>query len=136
MSIELEVEDLIKTQQMEVAINGPDGATYLILCTGVASLGCIAHETYTFLVETQPSRRQFVGVIACAGVATFQAQKQKNTVVKNNHIDLGIHLVLVHADFDEKSGQVQVRAEVSSSFAIKKLAVSYSVSILAELPSD
>jgi hypothetical protein len=136
MSIELAIEDLINTQQMEIAINGSDGATHLILCTGVASLGCIAHETYTFLVGPQLSRRQFVGVTACAGLATFQTQKQKNTIVKNNHIDLGINLVLIHADFDEKSGQVQVSAEISSSFAIKKLAVNYSVSILAELPSD
>jgi hypothetical protein len=134
--MELGKEDLINTQQMEVEVNGPDGATHLILCSGVANLGCVAHETYTFLVGLQLSRRQFVGAIACAGLATFQAQNQNNTIVKNTQIDPGINLVLIHADFDEKSGQVQVSAEVSSGIGITKLAVSYSVRILAELPSD
>ena len=128
MSIELEKKDLINTQQMEVAVNGPDGATHLILCTGVANLDSV-------LVEPQLSRRQFVGVIACAGLATFQADEQNNTIVGNANRDLGVNLVLIHADFDEKSCQVQVSAEVSSSIAITKLTVSYSVSILAELPS-
>ena len=128
MSIELEKKDLINTQQMEVAVNGPDGATHLILCTGVANLDSV-------LVEPQLSRRQFVGVIACAGLATFQADEQNNTIVGNANRDLGVNLVLIHADFDEKSCQVQVSAEVSSSIATTKLAVSYSVSILAELPS-
>ena len=128
MSIELEKKDLINTQQMEVAVNGPDGATHLILCTGVANLDSV-------LVGPQLSRRQFVGVIACAGLATFQADEQNNTIVGNANRDLGVNLVLIHADFDEKSCQVQVSAEVSSSIATTKLAVSYSVSILAELPS-
>ena len=128
MSIELEKKDLINTQQMEVAVNGPDGATHLILCTGVANLDSV-------LVEPQLSRRQFVGVIACAGLATFQADEQNNTIVGNANRDLGVNLVLIYADFDEKSCQVQVSAEVSSSIATTKLAVSYSVSILAELPS-
>ena len=128
MSIELEKKDLINTQQMEVAVNGPDGATHLILCTGVANLDSV-------LVGPQLSRRHFVGVIACAGLATFQADEQNNTIVGNANRDLGVNLVLIHADFDEKSCQVQVSAEVSSSIAITKLTVSYSVSILAELPS-
>lgn len=59
MSIDPDRKDLIHTQQMEVAVNGPDGATHLILCTGVGDLGCVSHETYTFLVGPQISRRQF-----------------------------------------------------------------------------
>jgi hypothetical protein len=51
-------------------------------------------------------------------------------------MDPGANLVLMHADFDEKSGQVQVSAEVSSSVTMTKLAVSYNVNRLAELPSD
>jgi hypothetical protein len=65
MSIHLERKDLINTRQMEVSVNGPDGATHLILCTGVADLGPVSHETYTFLVGPLISRRQFVGVIVC-----------------------------------------------------------------------
>jgi len=38
MSIHLGKKDLLNSQQMEVAVNGPDGATHLILCAGVAEL--------------------------------------------------------------------------------------------------
>ena len=48
MSIYLERKDLINAQQMEVAVNGPDGASHLILCTGEANLDSSMHETYIF----------------------------------------------------------------------------------------
>jgi hypothetical protein len=43
-------------------------------------------------------------------------------------------LVTINATYDEESGQVKVSAEVASSIATTKLAISYHVSILAELP--
>jgi hypothetical protein len=132
MSILLESKDLINAQQMEVAVNGPDGATHLILCTGVADLGSVNHETYTFLVGPQLSRRQFVGVIASGALATIQAH-EKNTIGEKTNIELGANLVLIDANYDDESGQVKIRAEVSSSIAMTKLAISYNVSILAEL---
>jgi hypothetical protein len=49
VSIQLERKDLVNTQQLEVAVNGPDGATHLILCTGIADLGTVSHETYRSL---------------------------------------------------------------------------------------
>lgn len=73
MSTHLERTDLINTQQMEVAVNGPDGTTHLILCAGVADLGWVSHETFTFLVGPQISRRQFVAAIASGALATIQA---------------------------------------------------------------
>ena len=133
MSIHLESKDLINAQQMEVAVNGPDGATHLILCTGVADLGSLSHEIYTFLVGPQLSRRQFVGVIASGALSTIQAY-DKNSTGDHADIELGANLVLVDADYDDESGQVKVRAEVSSSIAMTKLAISYNVSILAEMP--
>ncbi len=39
----------------------------------------------------------------------------------------------IPADFDERSGKVQLSAEVLRSIAMTKLAVSYKVSIPAEL---
>jgi hypothetical protein len=132
LSIHLERKDLINAQQMEVAVNGPDGATHLILCTGVADLGFISHETYTFLVGPQISRRQFVGAIASGGLSTIQGCC-KNT--DNDYdVERETNLVLINADYDEEAGQVKVRAEVSSTIAMTKLAISYNVSILAELP--
>ena len=133
MPIHLERKDLINAQQMEVAVNGPDGATHLILCTGVVDLGSVSHETYTFLVGPQISRRQFVGAIVSGALSTIQAY-DKNAIGDNAGVELEANLVLIDADFDDEAGQVKVRAEVSSSVAVTKVAISYNVSILAELP--
>ena len=124
LTIHLESKELVNTQQLEVAVNGPDGATHLILCAGVADLGSISHETYTFLVGPQLSRRQFVGAIASGAISTIHTSD--NNVTEAN-------LVEIHASYDDASGQVKVRTEVSSSIAMTKLAISYNVSILAEL---
>ena len=132
MSIHLEKQDLINAQQMEVAVNGPDGATHLILCTGVANLGPVSHETYTFLAGPQISRRQFVGAIASGALSTIQAYDNKPARDDTN-VELGANLVSIEADYDDVAGQVKVRAAVSSSIAMKKLAISYNISILAEL---
>lgn len=133
MSIHLESKDLINAQQMEVAVNGPDGATHLILCTGSAELGIVRHETYTFLVGPQLSRRQFVGAIASGALSTIQAYNQDSA---GNYTDLELeaNLVSIQADFDDETGQVRVSAQVSFSMVMTKLAISYNVNILAELP--
>lgn len=134
MSIHLERKALINTQQMEVAVNGPDGATHLILCTGIADLGSLSHETYTFLVGPQLSQRQFVGAIASGALSTIQAY-DTNPTGHDANVELGAKLVLIEANYDDGSGQVKVRTEVSSTIAMTKLAISYNISILAELPS-
>ena len=134
MPIHLKNTDFINPQQMQVAVNGPDGATHLILCTGVVELYPLNHETYTFLVGPKISRRQFVGVIASGALSTIQCYA-KNTAADNTVVEHGAKLILIDANYDDESGQVKVRAEVSSSIAMTKLAISYNVSILAELPS-
>jgi len=134
MSIHLHGKDLIKAQQMEVAVSGPDGATHLILCTGVADLGPVSHETYTFLVGPLISRRQFVGVIASGALSTIQSY-DGNVSIDNAVVERGADLVLIDANFDDESGQVKVIAEVACSITITKLSISYNVSILAELPT-
>jgi hypothetical protein len=130
MSIHLESNDLTNAQQMEVAVNGPDGATHLILCSGVADLDSASCGTYTFFVGPQISRRQFVGAIASGALSTIRAHR-KNT---DNDIELKANLISIAANYDDESGQVEVSAEVSSCNAMTKLSISYNVSILAELP--
>lgn len=132
MSIHLDRKDLVNAQQMEVTVNGPDGATHLILCTGVAKLAPLCRETYTFLVGPQISRRQFVGVMASGALSTVQACK-KDSAEDGTDMELAAELVSINADYDDESGHVKVRASVSSSTAITKLAISYNVSLLAEL---
>ncbi len=133
MSIHLESKDLINAQQMEVAVNGPDGATHLVLCTGIADLGSSSHETFTFLVGPSLSRRQFVGVIVSGALSTIQVHS-KVPASASPETEPEARLVTINATYDEDSGRVKVNAEVSSSFTTAKLAISYNVSILAELP--
>ena len=83
MSIHLESKDLINAQQMEVAVNGPDGATHLILCTGIADLGLVSNETYAFFVGPQLSRRQFVRAIASGALSD-----RKSTRLNSSHLKL------------------------------------------------
>jgi hypothetical protein len=132
MSIHLERKDLINVQQMEVEVNGPDGANHLIICTGMASLDPLCHETYTFLVGPQISRRQFVGAVASGALSTVQGCK-KDSVGDGTDIELEAGLVFINADYDDESGHVKVTANVSSSTGITKVAISYNVSLLAEL---
>jgi hypothetical protein len=130
----VESKDLINTQQMEVAVNGPDGATHLILCTGLANLSCVSHEIFTFFVGPQLSRRQFVGVIASGALSTIQVHHGKVLTEVNPETEPEARLVTINAIYDEASRQVKVSTEVASSTATTKLAISYNVSILAELP--
>jgi hypothetical protein len=133
MSIHPETKDLLNIQQMEVAVNGPDGATHLILCTGMAELSPAGCETYTFLVGPQISRRQFVGAIASGALSRIQVT-DKNSTEDFANVKLEANLVSIGADYDDESGQVKVSVEVSSTKPMMKLGISYNVSILAELP--
>lgn len=118
---------------MEVAVNGPDGATHLILCTGLANLSCVSHETFTFFAGPQLSRRQFVGVIASGALSTIQVHGEVLTEA-NPEMGPEARLVKINAAYDEPSRRVKVSVEVASNTAIRKVAISYHVSILAELP--
>ena len=133
MSVHLESKDLVNRQQMEVAVHGPDGATHLIMCTGIANLDVAGHETYTFFVGPLLSQRQFVGVIASGAISTIHSIGRQPSW-DGNAVAFGANLVLVTANYDQESKQVRVKAEISSLEQIGKLAISYSVSILAELP--
>jgi hypothetical protein len=134
LPIHLESKDLINTQQMEVAVNGPDGATHLILCTGIAILGSCSHETFTFFVGPQISRRQFVGAIASGAPSTIQIH-EKAMIDDYADDELETSLLSIDVNYEDECGQVKVIAEVSSSISMMKLAISYNVNILAELPT-
>jgi hypothetical protein len=132
MSIQLDNKDLVNTQQLEVAVNGPDGATHLILCTGMANLDSTGRQTHTFLVGPQITRRQFVGAIASGTLsAGIQGYEKSFT---DDHVELKANLISIDANYDDEAGQVKVCAEISSGKALAKLGISYNVSILAELP--
>jgi len=131
--IHMEAVHLVNSQQMEVAVNGPDGATHLILCTGIVELDPLPHGTYTFFVGPKLSRRQFVGAIASCALASIQGYGQ-DLKDEDAKMELGAKLILMGADFDDDCSQVKIRTEVASYIGMSKLAISYHVSILAELP--
>ena len=132
MSIHLEKENLLNTQEMEVAVNGPDGATHLIICTGHAHLGALGHESYTFLVGPRLSRRQFVAVIASGALSKFQLGETKPSEDKTEtHREA--NLLSITGEYDDECNRVKIRADVSPGSALNKLSISYSVNILAEL---
>jgi hypothetical protein len=133
LSTHLESKDLINPQQMEVAVNGPDGATHLVLCTGIVNLGSCSHETFTFLVGPLLSRRRFVGVIASGALTTIQVNDKRSDTTYPD-AELRAKLLAITAAYDEEASQVKVSAEVASNTGAIELAISYQVSILAELP--
>lgn len=127
MAIHLEGRDLVDVRQMEVVVNGPDGANHLILCTGTANLGTVHRDTYTFLVGPRLIRRQFVGVIASAALSMLQSQDRATPGV-------GACLGSIDAAYDDDTGQIKVQAEVLFVSNMTRLAICYNVNILAEMP--
>jgi len=117
---------------MEVAVNGPDGATHLIICTGVANIDSVTHETYTFLVGPKLSRHQFVSVIASGALSKIQVVN-KAAAIHNAPVELAADLISIDASYDDTAKHVKVAAEVSSSLELNKLSIRYDVNILAEL---
>jgi hypothetical protein len=128
----LDGNNLLNTQQMEVAVRGPDGATHLILCTGMANLTPVRQETYTFLVGPHLLRRQFVSFIAAGAISTIQAHT-KSSGRQNDEGSFDARLLSIGATYDEEACRVKVIAEVSFGSATVEMAISYNVSILAEL---
>ena len=135
MSVHLEEKDLLNAQEMEVAVNGPDGATHLILCTGLAVFGSSSHEVYSFFVGPQLSRRQFVNAIASGALSTIQ-MGESSLAGEHAKLDLCANLISIHANYDDVSGRVMVETEILSSLPLIKVAICYNVSILAELPKQ
>lgn len=127
MAIHLGARDLVNVRQMEVGVNGPDGATHLILCTGIAYLGALHRDTYSFFVGPRLVRRQFVGVIASAALSMIQTHDRAT-------MEAGACLGSIDAAYDDETGRVKVLAEVLFVSNMTRLAICYNVNILAEMP--
>ena len=134
MSIHLESKDLVNPQQMEVAVNGPDGATHLILCTGVVEFSpADGNEVFIFCVGPHISRRQFVGAIASGAFCTIQTSNDGKEGAPFRELEA--RLISMDTEFDDEAHQVRVRTHLASRLTLMRLAMSYHVSILAELGS-
>jgi hypothetical protein len=128
-----QVTSLENPQEVQVGVSGPDGADRLVLCTGIApidqdaSAGSKTH-TWTWLVGPVLGRAQFLRAIV-QGALVRVSQAGSNGRWSLNELD---------ADWDDESGQVEVRAEVEVSAAaasdsVHVQGISYCVMILGVL---
>ncbi|MCI0455230.1 MAG: hypothetical protein L0Y68_09590 [Candidatus Dadabacteria bacterium] len=128
-------------QQIEAVVSGPDNANRLFIVTGVAPANLSAlhnqtqKETFTFLIGPILTRRQFVKAIATASLnRVFLFAPSAPTSISNSWL-----VSFVDADWDDESGQVEVRFEVSVSSGPNTTStvtgVSFQATILAEIGS-
>lgn len=130
-------------QQLDVMVAGPDDANHLFIIdgqfdanVGIASQGAnfaVAKETFSALVGPKLTNRQFVRAIATASIVKTQiANIAAGGLATWNIID-------VDADWDDESGQVELRieAQVSCLGSNQNASINgfaFHVTILAALP--
>jgi hypothetical protein len=139
MSIRIQPSQIQNLQQIEAVIAGPDGANRLFTVSGqfnasvnAFSQGPFTQQTQTFTVLVGPvfTRQQFFRALCMASMALTTSHVQ---VAQG---DFAWQIVGSDADWDDESGQVELRIEVvvgtsgnGNSVAISGLA--FHVTILA-----
>ena len=114
MPVRIPTNQVVNLQQIEAVVAGPDGANRLFAVTGQLDVGLNAFtpsgtQTQTFSVLIGPvlTRQQFVRAICTAALAKTALQLQ---TVPNN---ANWQVVSSDADWDDESGQVELKIEVS-----------------------
>ena len=123
-------------QQIEAVVAGPDGANRLFILTGIApvflqaSSNAFQRDTFTFLVGPTLTRRQFIRATATASIVRFTMFAPVTTGNTNWNINS------IETDWDDESGQVEVRVEVSvqahNNF-VQLSGLGYQATVLAEV---
>jgi hypothetical protein len=137
-----QVENL---QQLDVVVAGPDDANHLFIIDGrfdaslaIGSQGsnfATAKETFSVLIGPKLANRQFVRAIGTASIVKSQiANIAQGGVATWTIVD-------VDADWDDESGQVELRieAQVNSLGSNQSASISgfaFHVTILAALPAN
>jgi hypothetical protein len=132
-------------QQMDVLVAGPDDANHLFIIDGqfdaslaIGSQGtnfATAKETFSALIGPKLANRQFVRAIGTASIVKTQiANIAPGGLAAWTIVD-------VDADWDDESGQVELRVEAqvncSGSNQIASInAFAFHVTILAALPAN
>jgi len=140
----IKIAQVQNLQQMDILVSGPDDANHLFVIDGqfetnlaVGSQGtnfATAKETFSVLVGPKLANRQFVRAIATA------------SIVKTQIANIGqggfasFDVVDIDADWDDESGQVELRIEVQVSCSGSNAGASingfaFHVTILAALPA-
>ena len=136
-----QIQDL---QQMDVVVSGPDDANHLFIIDGqfdtslaIGSQGtnfATAKETFSVLIGPKLGNRQFVRAIATASIVKTQI----GNIAPGGFATWII--VDVDADWDDESGQVELRIEAQVSCLGSNQSASingfaFHVTILAALPT-
>ena len=140
----IKITQIQNLQQMDVLVAGPDDANHLFVIDGQfdTSLGVVSQsnnfvtekETFSVLVGPKLANRQFVRAIATASVVKTAVANIKQGASATWNIED------VDADWDDESGQVELRIEAkvgcSGSNATASInGFAFHVTILAAVPA-
>lgn len=137
MATRIPSDQLINTQSLEAAVNGPDEANRLFVFTGAAPVGVSggaggnARGTFTFLLGPKLARRQFISAVAHASISAWGG------FISATPFNFSVALELAEADWDDESQQVEARIEVAASMPqggnLSISRIDYSVTVLAQM---
>jgi len=141
----IKIAQIENLQQLDVLVAGPDDANHLFIIDGQFDAGlaigsqganfATAKETFSVLIGPKLANRQFVRAIGTASIVKTQiANIAPGGLAAWNIVD-------VDADWDDESGQVELRVEAqvncSGSNQIASInAFAFHVTILAALPAN
>jgi hypothetical protein len=118
MAIRIPTNQVVNLQQIEAVVAGPDGANRLFAVTGQLDVFLSAsssnpQQTQTFTVLLGPvlTRQQFFRAICTASLAKTTLQVQAPPFNSNWEVTSS------DADWDDESGQVELRIEVKVSLS-------------------
>jgi hypothetical protein len=141
----IKIAQIENLQQMDVVVAGPDDANHLFIIDGqfnaslaIGSQGtnfATAKETFSALIGPKLANRQFVRAIGTASIV----KSQIGNIAPGGFANWSI--IDVDADWDDESGQVELRieAQVSCSGSNQSASINgfaFHVTILAALPAN
>jgi len=141
----IKIAQIENLQQLDVLVAGPDDANHLFIIDGqfnvnlaIGSQGnnfATAKETFSALIGPKLANRQFVRAIAAASIVKTQIGNIAAGGLANWNI------VDVDADWDDESGQVELRIEaevrcLGSNQSASINGFAFHATILAALPAN
>ncbi len=143
MAIRIPTDQIQNLQQLEAVVAGPDGANRLYIVNGQLPATTSAYsqgpatqqqQTFTVLLGPVLTRQQFFRSVSTASLTSTNFYV--STAIPNS---CNWQIVNADADWDDESGQVELRIEVlvsvsgnNNSAAVNNLG--FNVTILASLP--
>ncbi len=117
MPVRIPTNQVVNLQQIEAIVAGPDGANRLFAVTGQldVSLNAFSNnptqqtQTFTVLIGPVLTRQQFFRAICTASLAKTRFR------VQNPPVEYALEVASSDADWDDESGQVELRIEASVS---------------------